>query len=387
MHTRCPACGSETESNASFCAHCGVFLNGTPIEHTAEPFFPKRKEADIKKLVVAAVAILIITSASVMFLTYSGSVSFNIEEDDTEIRITNSSNGSMRGFRWIVMDEMDFRNIFVSEAEGGLIITKDDSFLRPGIYRIVLSAINFAGVEKTEVKRHTIHGERVQEANWKYNGEWYSLEYSMTAWSMTQFLSGGSKGNIERWPGDSADSALVSRYIDAKDMTPIDDITKKLKEKMDVKNITEEAEITNFVMAFVQYTIDYQSDIVTKGSPEFWKYPMETLFSKAGDCEDVAMLTMTLLKGVFKLNSIEKSVALALYWGDDVTGGHAMAAVALGTKPISPTVLDVGKMMENTKLYEVDDVTYYVCETTSERWKVGWLSPNYSMAPDHLIVI
>jgi len=388
MHPRCPACGSETELNASFCAHCGVFLDGrVPVEHTAKPPYSKRKETDIKRLVVAAVAVLVITSASVMFLMYSGNVSFEIEEDETEIRITNSSNGSMHGFRWIVVDEMDFRNIFTSEADGGVIIKKDGDLSRPGIYRIVLSASNFAGLEKTEVKRHTIHGERVQDAKWNYNGEWYSLKYSINAWSMTQYLSGGRKGNIERWPGNSADAALVSRYTDAKNIEPIDDIAKKLKEMMDAKSIIGDAEMTNFIMAFVQYTIEYRSDMDTKGSPEFWKYPMETLFSKAGDCEDVAMLTMTLLKSVFKLYGIDKSVALALYWGDDVTGGHAMAAVALDAKPVSPYVWDTSKMMENTDLYEIDGVTYYVCETTSELWKVGWMSPNYSMAPDHLIVI
>ena len=388
MHQRCPACGLEFEPDASFCIRCGVLLDRkTSVEYTAEPLYRKRKETDVRKLVVAAVLVLLITSSSVMFLTYSGSVSFDIEENETEVRITNSSSGSMHGFIWNVRDEMNFMISYTSEGEGGLILTKGEGSLEPGIYRITLTAYNFAGTEKTEVKKHTIHGERVQEAKWNYNGEPYTLEYTIKASSMTQYLSGGSKGNIERWPGNSVDAALVSRYTDAKDILPIEDITEKLKGLMYAKGITEDAERTNFIMAFVQSLISYESDMDTKGSPEFWKYPLETLFSRAGDCEDVAMLTMTLLKGVFKLYGIDKSVALVLYWGDDVIGGHAMAAIELSTEPAPPNELEFWRTVTDTSLYEVDGKTYYVCETTGEFWKVGWISTKYSMAPDHLIVI
>lgn len=44
------------------------------------------------------------------------------------------------------------------------------------------------------------------------------------------------------------------------------------------------------VMAFVQDVITYQTDSAQYGQSEYWAYPIETLYSGKGDCEDTAIL-------------------------------------------------------------------------------------------------
>jgi len=236
-----------------------------------------------------------------------------------------------------------------------------------------------------------INGEKVRSVLWFYGMNPYSLEYSIKTSEMFQYLKGGQKGSIERWPGDSADSDLVSRYVNTSQTDALNKLIADLAGIAESSGITDDISLTNFIMAFVQYSIRYESDYKTAGSSEYWKYPTETLYSGVGDCEDVALLTMALLKGVFRSFEKENSVALALYWGrgtgEDRIDGHAMAAIELSTAPTAEPASNEIKM-EDADLYKVDGITYYVCETVSKGWRTGWIGLNYSdVAPDHLIVI
>jgi Predicted periplasmic protein len=358
-------------------------LNGILAEQTVSLNL-KRKEIKTKKLVVAALAVLILASASMILIANSGSVDFDIERNESEIRITNTSKGPLEGFTWTVRDEMNFMRSSTAVSDSGIILDPDGELFGPGVYRVTLTAQGFLG-EKNQSKLIVINGDRVNSVVWVHNAKPYYLEYSITTSSMIQYLKGGAKGGIERWPGNSANSDLVGMYAGTTDGALTKLIT-DLRDIADKAKLTNETELTNFIMAFVQYGITYEEDSETAGSPEYWRYPMETLYSGVGDCEDVAMLTMALLKGVFKLNGMDKNVALALFWGNSDVGGHAMAAIELGSAPTAmPVSTEI--MVENTNLYNVDGKTYYVCETTNTGWKAGWISVKYNMAPDHLIVI
>lgn len=63
--------------------------------------------------------------------------------------------------------------------------------------------------------------------------------------------------------------------------------------------VTEEtsdgsASPAEYAVRFVQGAIQYQSDTARYGG-DHWKYPAETLWDSAGDCEDTAILLVTLL--------------------------------------------------------------------------------------------
>ncbi len=47
---------------------------------------------------------------------------------------------------------------------------------------------------------------------------------------------------------------------------------------------------------FVRSFVDYKSDKVTQGVPEYWQDPNETFASGEGDCEDGALLLMKLME-------------------------------------------------------------------------------------------
>ena len=96
-------------------------------------------------------------------------------------------------------------------------------------------------------------------------------------------------------------------------------------------------EFAAFVLSFVQ-SIPYLDDQSSTGSRDYWKYPLETLWDKGGDCEDKTILCDTLLM------ICGYDVAFLLFQD------HAMMAVAVDADGHSVTS---------------DDGTRYVfCETT-----------------------
>ncbi len=56
-----------------------------------------------------------------------------------------------------------------------------------------------------------------------------------------------------------------------------------------------DGELAYEVIYFVQNCITYQKDIDGTGEREHYKFPIETIFSKRGDCEDVSILMSALL--------------------------------------------------------------------------------------------
>lgn len=104
------------------------------------------------------------------------------------------------------------------------------------------------------------------------------------------------------------------------------------------------AEISN-VLAFVQ-SLPYTTDQETKGVPDYWRYPVETLRDETGDCEDSSILAAAVLR------RLGHRVALGLLPGHVALGVEAPAWVP-GT------------------FAEVDSHRMYYCETTGEGWSVG----------------
>lgn len=57
----------------------------------------------------------------------------------------------------------------------------------------------------------------------------------------------------------------------------------------------EKVGYAQFISWFVQTAVDYKTDQQSKGVSEYWRYPLETLYDKEGDCEDGAILLAALL--------------------------------------------------------------------------------------------
>ncbi len=133
----------------------------------------------------------------------------------------------------------------------------------------------------------------------------------------------------------------VSEYI------VVDDDIKKLAETL--KNLWKEnyegkegdPELAQFYAWFCQTALDYKEDKASKGSEEFWKYPIETLHDGGGDCEDTAILLAALLQA-----SGEYDEQAGIF----LITGHAMGAI--NTEAVD-------------KEYETSHFEYYPIETAT----------------------
>jgi transglutaminase-like putative cysteine protease len=98
-----------------------------------------------------------------------------------------------------------------------------------------------------------------------------------------------------------------------------------------------------YVSNFVQTVITYEYDDV-KGSTEYYKFPYETLYEGRGDCEDSALLYISLMKAM----GYDTALLRLGYTGS----GHAVPMVVIeGASGYS---------------FEYDGKTFVCCEVTSD---------------------
>lgn len=112
----------------------------------------------------------------------------------------------------------------------------------------------------------------------------------------------------------------------------------------------EGQQFAEFVLAFVQYSFDYVSDMNNYGMDEYFAYPAETLMNGSGDCEDTSILCSALWK------ACGYKVALV------VLPSHMASAVAIEDykKPSGYVAEHVWETFGTT--------TYYAAETTVDSY-------------------
>lgn len=96
---------------------------------------------------------------------------------------------------------------------------------------------------------------------------------------------------------------------------------------------------------FVQ-SIPYKTDIDSRGQREYPKYPVETIYEDNGDCEDLSMLLLSIIREMgFQTCFIEFSdhIGVGILGADGLEGAY----------------------------YEVNGRKYYYVETTDFGWKFG----------------
>ncbi|RLF50905.1 MAG: hypothetical protein DRN24_05805 [Thermoplasmata archaeon] len=112
-------------------------------------------------------------------------------------------------------------------------------------------------------------------------------------------------------------------------VTPDDGIVKTVADKLEsmAKNNGFDTVTTiNFILRFVQWNVHYADDDKTEGCIEYWRYPVETLVDKQGDCEDSAVLFASIIK------TLGFDTTLFLYTldeGEDKPVGHLAVGIHL----------------------------------------------------------
>lgn len=161
----------------------------------------------------------------------------------------------------------------------------------------------------------------------------------------------------------SIDRKTLSGYtVYAKD--PLDDavMTDLIEAFRDGAEDYTDDQLARLVISFVQ-SFDYVSDVSWTGSyDEYAKFPYETLYDHCGDCEDTAILLVTLL---LELGYDSCLISLP---------GHMAVGIA-GEKDIPGWYFEHG------------DTYYYYIETTAEGWDIGDMPDEYQYQNGELLFI
>lgn len=197
---------------------------------------------------------------------------------------------------------------------------------------------------------------------WRYDGNEYAfdLEFSYGHFSRyhTNALSGAYRTSWgEVWNRSTSEN--TSQFVrNNETLNQINSVLEDLYlEKYGSSASLKSLDYANFIMAFVQISWYYTYDHVqyTGGKDgEYFSYPMESVYSGCGDCDDTTVLTASLFKGAgYKAGTYSLP-------------GHAMAAVHVDnyTKPS----YDSERYVYMAYYIDNPDMLYYGCETTYERF-------------------
>ena len=128
----------------------------------------------------------------------------------------------------------------------------------------------------------------------------------------------------------------------------LQDFTNDLFEQIAGSNLTDLQE-AQYILNFVQ-ALKYAEDNVTTGIGEYPRYPVETLVDQMGDCEDTALLAIS----IAEIRGIDSALIL-LYEAFSDTGHAAPSFAVDGTG----------------SYYPVDEVLFYYGESTGSGWTIG----------------
>jgi len=193
---------------------------------------------------------------------------------------------------------------------------------------------------------------RIQRTNtftWDFNGDDFSMEIELD-YSVYSYFK-----NLDHEIVGSTAEERYSRFP-TPDEEYVIQIAEALQELAIDNGFTTHLEITEFVYAFVG-DIQYVLDIEGSGVSNYPKYPIEMLWEASGDCEDAAILYVSLIEAInydamFMRGLVKQS-------DEEDWGGHAWAVVNVpGEDNLGSYWYGPGEK-SNTKFYFVETTAYY----------------------------
>ncbi len=137
------------------------------------------------------------------------------------------------------------------------------------------------------IKNADAENNNSREYIWTFLGERYDINFSIPQRDYTfyKIYPGGYRLSL---------NTTYLQYF----LTPDDKYLRELV--YDLRNISlrdnfDNLTEVNFILSFVQETVEYKDDYPTTGFIDYYKFPIETLVEGGGDCEDKSILLATLL--------------------------------------------------------------------------------------------
>ena len=159
--------------------------------------------------------------------------------------------------------------------------------------------------------------QRFSTFSWEYDDDFYSISIEL------DYQTYADAKNSHPTTHTGCMGVDCSIYADP-DAQYVIDLANDLKALAIRNGLTSSYEIAEFIYAFVG-TIQYQFDIDGVGQNEFPKYPIEMLWEAAGDCEDAAILYVSLVEAIGYDAILVR--LLVKQDSDDDWGGHFMAGI------------------------------------------------------------
>jgi len=212
--------------------------------------------------------------------------------------------------------------------------------------------------------------QRMNQYSWGYDGQDFSINLNLDYNTYSIYK------NKDHTVGGIYDVESYARFS-----TPYEqyvfDIANDLKDLAIQSGYSSDLEIAEFIYSFVG-NIQYVLDIEGSGVSDYPKYPIEMLWESSGDCEDAAILYISLIESIdydamFAVGLVKSSE-------DDDWGGHAWAVVhipnhsgdgwyGMGTKSDIPFYFveatgyyEGSSYIGRDPWYEIKDVSFFDVE-------------------------
>jgi hypothetical protein len=182
--------------------------------------------------------------------------------------------------------------------------------------------------------------------SWKYGKNTYRMDIAISAALVEQYRN----NQIQRYGTSYGEMVkMCDAYVTSTDGV-IQNVALQLSNfSVDFSDVQK----AQFVLSFVQY-IEYVEDEVSASQDEYWRFPVQTLYDKMGDCEDKAFLYASIME------AMGFDAVILIY------EGHAATGIAVDGA--------------SGTYYNFEGSKYYYCETTAVGWEVGDIPDEYGSA-------
>jgi len=255
--------------------------------------------------------------------TYSIDTSIFIDLDESiryhTIQITAWDSDAWEDDLIDISSDPDWNShIFVFDSVTSL---SNQSFIADG----TLDSTGWDGELEYSLSPFDSRGLSIQSYLWDFQGDWYDLDWTLDYSTYAQ--SRALPHEID-WSGASSLPDVIDQYaaFAVIDQQYVIDLANELKNMAIQAGYISELEIAEFIYAFVG-DIQYQLDSIEHGEQEYPKYPIEMLWEQNGDCEDAALLYISLTESIgydaaLMIGSVKSS-------SDEDWSGHAWAVISI----------------------------------------------------------
>ena len=168
-------------------------------------------------------------------------------------------------------------------------------------------------------------GQSLKTYNWDFEGDYYSLDWVL---DYSTYSSNRALPHDIDWSGASDFGDVIDQYaaFAAPDEQYVIDLANELKSMAIQAGYTSNLEIAEFIHAFVG-DIQYQYDSIDYDGQEYPKFPIEMLWEQKGDCEDAALLYISLTESIGYDSAL--MLGMVKSSSEEDWGGHAWAVISI----------------------------------------------------------